>query len=197
MARCPSSNLSAVVDGLVLGISLEDIRVPPAAAENARRFAQHHLSLEAPAPRRCRNRPGRAQQPLLHALVALAGLLIERRAPCACGSDEPSASWPEMIIDGPAPETLRASQQARNSAPTSTPAGVGWPPSAHTDRSKTEYSLAVTTASPDRMRISAGGGFRAGMDAAFATTHLCSVPVRRHPLVGTTFRSAEPDRRAH
>jgi hypothetical protein len=47
MARCPSTNLSAVVDVLVLGISLEDIRVPPAAAENARRFGQHNLSLEA------------------------------------------------------------------------------------------------------------------------------------------------------
>src|SRR4051812_502674 len=30
------------------------------------------------------------------------------------------------------------------------------------------------------------------MDAAFATAHPCSVPVRLNPLVGTTFRSADP-----
>jgi hypothetical protein len=47
MVASTSSNLSAVVDMLMLGISLEDISVPPAAAEYARRFAQHDLSLEA------------------------------------------------------------------------------------------------------------------------------------------------------
>jgi hypothetical protein len=47
MIASTSSNLSAVVDMLMLGISLEDIRVPPAAAEYARRFAQHTLPLEA------------------------------------------------------------------------------------------------------------------------------------------------------
>ena len=47
MVASTSSNLSAVVDMLMLGISLEDISVPPTAAEYARRFAQHDLSLEA------------------------------------------------------------------------------------------------------------------------------------------------------
>src|SRR4051794_31820364 len=47
MVASTSSTLSAVVDMLMLGISLEDISVPPAAAEYARRFAQHDLSLEA------------------------------------------------------------------------------------------------------------------------------------------------------
>jgi PucR C-terminal helix-turn-helix domain/GGDEF-like domain len=47
MVASTASNLSAVVDMLMLGISLEDIVVPPAAAMYARRFAQHDLSLEA------------------------------------------------------------------------------------------------------------------------------------------------------
>jgi hypothetical protein len=47
MVASTRSNLSAVVDMLMLGFSLEDISVPPAAAEYARRFAQHDLSLEA------------------------------------------------------------------------------------------------------------------------------------------------------
>ncbi|HTF49668.1 MAG TPA: helix-turn-helix domain-containing protein [Pseudonocardia sp.] len=47
MVASTTSNLSAVVDMLMLGISLEDIVVPPAAAMYARRFAQHDLSLEA------------------------------------------------------------------------------------------------------------------------------------------------------
>jgi len=47
MIASTASNLSAVVDMLMLGISLEDIVVPPAAAMYARRFAQHDLSLEA------------------------------------------------------------------------------------------------------------------------------------------------------
>jgi len=47
MVASTSSNLSAVVDMLVLGISLEDIAVPPAAATYARRFAQHDLALAA------------------------------------------------------------------------------------------------------------------------------------------------------
>src|SRR4051812_50092880 len=46
MVASTSSNLSAVLDMLMLGISLEDISVPPAAAEYARRFAQHDLSLK-------------------------------------------------------------------------------------------------------------------------------------------------------
>src|SRR5581483_12404020 len=47
MVASTASNLSTIVDMLTLGISLEDITVPPAAAEYARRFAQHDLSLEA------------------------------------------------------------------------------------------------------------------------------------------------------
>ena len=47
MVASTASNLSAVLDMLMLGISLEDIVVPPAAATYARRFAQHDLSLEA------------------------------------------------------------------------------------------------------------------------------------------------------
>jgi hypothetical protein len=47
MVASSASNLGAVVDMLMLGISREDIAVPPAAAEYARRFAQHDLSLEA------------------------------------------------------------------------------------------------------------------------------------------------------
>ncbi|MFJ9905830.1 helix-turn-helix domain-containing protein [Streptomyces sp. NPDC101152] len=46
MVASTSSNLTAIVDMLALGISLDDIAVPPAAAEYARRFAQHGLSLE-------------------------------------------------------------------------------------------------------------------------------------------------------
>jgi hypothetical protein len=46
MVASTASNLGAVVDMLMLGISLEDIAVPPAAAEYARRFAPHDLSLE-------------------------------------------------------------------------------------------------------------------------------------------------------
>ncbi|WP_330348717.1 helix-turn-helix domain-containing protein [Streptomyces sp. NBC_00582] len=47
MVASTSSNLAAIVDMLALNISLDDITVPPAAAEYARRFAQHDLSLEA------------------------------------------------------------------------------------------------------------------------------------------------------
>ncbi|MFI7498943.1 helix-turn-helix domain-containing protein [Streptomyces sp. NPDC049687] len=47
MVASTSSNLLAILDMLALGISLDDITVPPAAAEYARRFAQHDLSLEA------------------------------------------------------------------------------------------------------------------------------------------------------
>ncbi|MGW4593397.1 PucR family transcriptional regulator [Amycolatopsis thermoflava] len=47
MIASTSSNLTAIVDMLALGISLDDITVPPAAAEYARRFAQLDLSLEA------------------------------------------------------------------------------------------------------------------------------------------------------
>jgi hypothetical protein len=47
MVASTASNIGAVVDMLILGISLEDIAVPPAAAEYASRFAQHDLSLEA------------------------------------------------------------------------------------------------------------------------------------------------------
>ncbi|MEU6655443.1 helix-turn-helix domain-containing protein [Streptomyces sp. NPDC046900] len=47
MVASTSSNLAAIVDILALNISLDDITVPPAAAEYARRFAQHDLSLEA------------------------------------------------------------------------------------------------------------------------------------------------------
>lgn len=46
MVASTSSNLMAIVDMLALGISLDDITVPPAAVEYARRFAQHDLSLE-------------------------------------------------------------------------------------------------------------------------------------------------------
>ncbi|MER5226723.1 helix-turn-helix domain-containing protein [Streptomyces flaveus] len=47
MVASTASNLAAIVDMLELNISLDDITVPPAAAEYARRFAQHGLSLEA------------------------------------------------------------------------------------------------------------------------------------------------------
>ncbi|TVT35717.1 LysR family transcriptional regulator [Amycolatopsis rhizosphaerae] len=47
MVASTSSNLGAIADVLALNISLDDITVPPAAAEYARRFAQHGLSLEA------------------------------------------------------------------------------------------------------------------------------------------------------
>lgn len=46
MIASTSSNLAVILDMLALGISLEDISVPPAAAEYARRFAQLGLSLE-------------------------------------------------------------------------------------------------------------------------------------------------------
>jgi DNA-binding PucR family transcriptional regulator len=47
MIASTSSNLMTILDMLALNISLDDITVPPAAAEYARRFAQHDLSLEA------------------------------------------------------------------------------------------------------------------------------------------------------
>lgn len=47
MVASTASNLATIVDMLALNISLDDITVPPAAAEYARRFAQHGLSLEA------------------------------------------------------------------------------------------------------------------------------------------------------
>lgn len=47
MVASTESNLTAIIDILTLGIGLDDITVPPAAAEYARRFAQHDLSLEA------------------------------------------------------------------------------------------------------------------------------------------------------
>ncbi|MCD0449692.1 helix-turn-helix domain-containing protein [Actinocorallia sp. API 0066] len=46
MVASTASNLTAIVDLLALGISLDDITVPPAAAEYARRFAQHDLPVE-------------------------------------------------------------------------------------------------------------------------------------------------------
>jgi hypothetical protein len=157
MVASTSSNLSAVVDMLMLGISLEDISVPPAAAEYARPFAQHDLSLAVATP-------------------------------CASGSNEPSASWHETISRSPGsgdsagvvggerelprcspatnsrqrprlrylgPLDQRVEQQA--SASVCGP-GVGYLPSKHAGRSKARYSLAVTTASAGRVRISAGSG---------------------------------------
>ncbi|MEV0685187.1 helix-turn-helix domain-containing protein [Nocardia sp. NPDC050378] len=47
MEASTESNLSAILDMLTLAIGLDDITVPPAAAEYARRFAQRDLSLEA------------------------------------------------------------------------------------------------------------------------------------------------------
>jgi DNA-binding PucR family transcriptional regulator len=47
MIASTSSNLIAIVDMLVHKIPIDNITVPPAAAEYARRFAQHELSLEA------------------------------------------------------------------------------------------------------------------------------------------------------
>ncbi|MFC4126692.1 helix-turn-helix domain-containing protein [Nocardia rhizosphaerae] len=47
MEASTGSNLAAILDILTLTIGLDDITVPPAAAEYARRFAQHDLSLEA------------------------------------------------------------------------------------------------------------------------------------------------------
>ncbi len=47
MVASTASNLIAIIDMLSLNISLNDITVPPAAAEYARRFAQHDMSLEA------------------------------------------------------------------------------------------------------------------------------------------------------
>lgn len=47
MIASTSSNLVAIVDILAHTIPLDAITVPPAAAEYARRFAQHELSLEA------------------------------------------------------------------------------------------------------------------------------------------------------
>ncbi len=47
MIASTASNLTAILDMLTLSISRDDITVPPAAAEYARRFAQHGMSLEA------------------------------------------------------------------------------------------------------------------------------------------------------
>ncbi|MFF3571987.1 PucR family transcriptional regulator [Nocardia jiangxiensis] len=47
MIASTASNLAAILDMLALSISRDDITVPPAAAEYARRFAQQGLSLEA------------------------------------------------------------------------------------------------------------------------------------------------------
>jgi hypothetical protein len=47
MIASTSSNLAAIVDMLAHNIPIDRITVPPAAAEYARRFAQHDLSLEA------------------------------------------------------------------------------------------------------------------------------------------------------
>lgn len=47
MIASTSSNLVAIVDLLAHNIPIDRITVPPAAAEYARRFAQHDLSLEA------------------------------------------------------------------------------------------------------------------------------------------------------
>ncbi|MGW5437774.1 PucR family transcriptional regulator [Nocardia asteroides] len=46
MVASTESNLVAILDMLTLAIGADDITVPPAAAEYARRFAQHDLSLE-------------------------------------------------------------------------------------------------------------------------------------------------------
>src|SRR4051794_29414049 len=47
MIASTSANLVAILDMLSHSIPLDRITVPPAAAEYARRFAQHELSLEA------------------------------------------------------------------------------------------------------------------------------------------------------
>ncbi|SNY79573.1 DNA-binding transcriptional regulator, PucR family [Nocardia amikacinitolerans] len=47
MEASTAANLAAILDLLTLGISFDDLTVPPAAAEYARRFAQHGMSLEA------------------------------------------------------------------------------------------------------------------------------------------------------
>lgn len=47
MVASTSANLVAIVDMLVHSIPIEQVSVPPAAGEYARRFAQHDLSLDA------------------------------------------------------------------------------------------------------------------------------------------------------
>ncbi|WP_028475933.1 CdaR family transcriptional regulator [Nocardia sp. CNY236] len=47
MIASTASNLAALLDILTLSISEDDVTVPPAAAEYARRFAQHGMSLVA------------------------------------------------------------------------------------------------------------------------------------------------------
>lgn len=47
MVASTASNLGAIIDVLTLGVSPEDISVPPAAALYARRFAENDMSLEA------------------------------------------------------------------------------------------------------------------------------------------------------
>ncbi|MBF6520190.1 helix-turn-helix domain-containing protein [Nocardia farcinica] len=47
MVASTGGNLSAIMDLLALSISFDEVSVPPAAAEYARRFAQHGMSLEA------------------------------------------------------------------------------------------------------------------------------------------------------
>lgn len=47
MVASTAANLSAIVGMLAHAIPMEQITVPPAAAEYARRFAQYELSLEA------------------------------------------------------------------------------------------------------------------------------------------------------
>jgi len=122
-----SSNLSAVVDMLMLGISLEDISVPPAAAEYARWFAQHDLSLEALL---------RAYRLGEHTVLQRVIHDVSQRA---------------MPADGALAVTRRIALRGAQLVGTRATCHPG-----HAGRSKARYSLAVTTASAGRVRISAG-----------------------------------------
>src|SRR4051812_316487 len=179
MVASTSSNLSAVLDMLMLGISLEDTSVPPAAAEYARRFAQHDLSLKhccgptgwantGPAPRWPGSRPpmrrpcapggrdrrNRAQQLYPHAQLAAArhGQTTRHRS-CVARPATNLRQRPRLRY-----LSHRLAQHTKElSAPVRGP-GVGYLPPGHAGRPKARYSLAVTTASAGQVRISAGSG---------------------------------------
>ncbi len=98
MVASTSANLVAILDMLALNISLEDISVPPAAAEYARRFAQQGLSLEA-LLRAYRLGEHRFVQ---WAMTALAGLALPADAALAATSRIAllANSYIDQVIEG-------------------------------------------------------------------------------------------------
>jgi DNA-binding PucR family transcriptional regulator len=99
MVASTSSNLSAIVDLLAHSIPAEQITVPPAAAEYARRFAQHSLSLEA-LLRAYRLGENRFMQWAIAALDRIGGVPTEVALAAVSELSRRTNSYIDQVVEG-------------------------------------------------------------------------------------------------